>query len=68
MGTSPFVLVFESIGLPFAGDIKNFVVLTALISAANSGLYVCSRMVWSLAREGTLPRGLAKTNFHGVPV
>lgn len=68
VGTSPFVLVFESIGLPFAGDVMNFVVLTALISPANSGLYVCSRMVWSLAREGTLPRGLAKTNFHGVPV
>lgn len=68
VGTSPFILVFESIGLPFAGDVMNFVVLTALISAANSGLYVCSRMVWSLAREGTLPRGLAKTNFHGVPV
>ncbi len=56
VGTSPFVLVFESIGLPFAGDVMNFVVLTVLISAANSGLYVCSRMVWSLAREGTLPR------------
>ncbi len=48
--TSPFVLVFQSIGMPFAGDIMNFVVLTAVLSAANSGLYVCSRMVWSLAQ------------------
>ena len=66
--TSPFVLVFQSIGMPFAGDIMNFVVLTAVLSAANSGLYVCSRMVWSLAQEGMIPRKLAKTNFHGVPV
>ena len=65
---SPFVLVFQSIGMPFAGDIMNFVVLTAVLSAANSGLYVCSRMVWSLAQEGMIPRVLAKTNFHGVPV
>ena len=65
---SPFVLVFQSIGMPFAGDIMNFVVLTAVLSAANSGLYVCSRMVWSLAQEGMIPRKLAKTNFHGVPV
>ena len=43
-------------------------VLTAVLSAANSGLYVCSRMVWSLAQEGMIPRKLAKTNFHGVPV
>lgn len=66
--TSPFVLVFQSIGLPFAADIMNFVVLTAVLSAANSGLYVCSRMVWSLARERMIPRALARTNFHGVPV
>lgn len=65
---SPFVLVFQSIGMPFAGDVMNFVVLTAVLSAANSGLYVCSRMVWSLAQEGMIPRALGKTNFHGVPV
>ena len=65
---SPFVLVFQSIGMPFAGDIMNAVVLTAVLSAANSGLYVCSRMVWSLAKEDMLPRSLSKTNFRGVPV
>lgn len=65
---SPFVLVFQSIGMPFAGDVMNFVVLTAVLSAANSGLYVCSRMVWSLAKERMIPSILAKTNFHGVPV
>ncbi|MBW3081277.1 amino acid permease [Bifidobacterium saguinibicoloris] len=66
--TSPFVLVFQSIGMPFAGDVMNFVVLTAVLSAANSGLYVCSRMVWSLAKERLIPARFAKTNFHGVPV
>ncbi|MBT1164992.1 amino acid permease [Bifidobacterium felsineum] len=66
--TSPFVLVFQSIGMPFAGDVMNFVVLTAVLSAANSGLYVCSRMVWSLAKEHLIPARFAKTNFHGVPV
>ncbi|KFI50551.1 amino acid transporter [Bifidobacterium sp. UTCIF-37] len=66
--TSPFVLVFQSIGMPFAGDVMNFVVLTAVLSAANSGLYVCSRMVWSLAKERLIPARFARTNFHGVPV
>lgn len=66
--TSPFVLVFQSIGMPFAGDIMNFVVLTAVLSAANSGLYVCSRMVWSLAKERLIPERFARTNFRGVPV
>ncbi|MDO4913016.1 MAG: amino acid permease [Bifidobacteriaceae bacterium] len=66
--TSPFVLVFQSIGLPFAGDIMNFVILTAVLSAANSGLYVCSRMVWSLGKEKIMPTMFAKANKQGVPV
>ncbi len=64
---SPFVLVFESIGLPYAGDIMNFVVLTAIMSAANSGLYASTRMLWSLAHEGMISPKFAHTNAHGVP-
>ena len=66
--TSPFVLVFQSIGMPFAGDIMNFVVLTAVLSAANSGLYASTRMVWSMGNEGMIPRWFAKTNRRGVPM
>jgi len=32
-GTSPFVTFFSSIGVPAAGDIMNFVVLTAALSS-----------------------------------
>ncbi|MFD0704697.1 amino acid permease [Alloscardovia venturai] len=66
--TSPFVMVFQSIGIPYAADIMNFVVLTAVLSAANSGLYVCARMVWSLAKEDMISSRLAHTNKYGVPV
>lgn len=55
---SPFVLVFNSIGLPFAGDVMNFVVLTAILSAANSGLYASTRMLWSLANEDMIPHNI----------
>jgi len=65
---SPFVLVFNSIGLPFAGDMMNFVVLTAILSAANSGLYASTRMLWSLAHEGMIPLKYAKTNSRDVPM
>jgi L-asparagine permease len=37
-GTSPFV-TFSSIGVPAAGDVMNFVVLTAALSSLNAGLY-----------------------------
>lgn len=55
VGESPFVLVFNSIGIPYAGDIMNFVVLTAVLSASNSGLYASTRMVWSMGNEGMIP-------------
>jgi len=64
---SPFVLVFEQIGIPWAADVVNFVILTAILSAANSGLYASGRMLWSLANEKTLPRCFARVNKRGVP-
>ena len=65
---SPFVLVFEKIGLPWAADIFNFVILTAILSAANSGLYASGRMLWSLSNEGTLPRCFARLTPRGIPL
>lgn len=64
---SPFVYVFKMMGIPFASDIMNFVVLSAIISAANSGLYASTRMLWSLSNEGTIPQWFAKTNRRHVP-
>lgn len=65
---SPFVLVFEKIGIPYAADIFNFVILTAILSAANSGLYASGRMLWSLSNEKTLPSCFARVNKNGVPL
>ncbi|AYP98851.1 amino acid permease [Limosilactobacillus fermentum] len=65
---APFVHVFQMMGIPYAADIMNFVVLTAIISAANSGLYASTRMLWSLGNEGTIPRIFTATNAHGIPV
>jgi len=65
---SPFVLVFEKVGIPYAADIVNFVILTAILSAANSGLYASGRMLWSLSNEKTLPRCFARVNKNGVPL
>ncbi|KDN10426.1 S-methylmethionine permease [Gilliamella sp. Imp1-1] len=66
--TSPFVMVFENIGIPYAADIFNFVILTAILSAANSGLYASGRMMWSLSNQGTLPKCFAKLTNKGIPM
>src|SRR6476661_5687545 len=65
---SPFVSVFSSIGIPFAADIMNFVIITALLSAGKCGLYSCARMLYSLADEGHAPRALKKLTRGGIPL
>ncbi|KUM35618.1 amino acid permease [Arthrobacter sp. EpRS71] len=65
---SPFVTVFSSVGIPFAADIMNFVIITALLSAGNSGLFSCARMLYSLADEGQGPRALKRLTRRGIPL
>ena len=65
---SPFVTVFSSVGIPFAADIMNFVIITALLSAGNSGLFSCARMLYSLANEGQGPRALKRLTRRGIPL
>lgn len=65
---SPFVSILDSVGIPFAGDIMNFVILTALLSAANSGLYASSRMLWSLSEQDNVLPIARKLNKNGMPV
>lgn len=64
---SPFTMVFERSGLAMAASIMNAVILTSVLSCGNSGLYVASRMLYSLAKEGKAPRFLSKVNKRGVP-
>lgn len=65
---SPFTLVFENAGVLAAASVMNAVILTAILSAGNSGLYASTRMLWALADSGKAPRFLAKVNRRGVPM
>ncbi|MFE0376956.1 amino acid permease [Streptomyces inhibens] len=62
-----YVAALDSIGIPHAGQIMNVIVLTAVLSCLNSGLYTASRMAFSLGQRGDAPRAFAKTNSRGVP-
>nr|WGD73029.1 amino acid permease [Bacillus subtilis] len=65
---SPFVAVLDQIGIPFSADIMNFVILTAILSVANSGLYAASRMMWSLSSNQMGPSFLTRLTKKGVPM
>jgi GABA permease len=65
--TAPYVSALSAMGIPAAAQIMNAVVLTAVLSALNSGLYASSRMLFALTRRGDAPQGLAKLSRNGVP-
>ena len=67
LGESPFVAALDIIGIAGAADIMNAVVLTAVLSCLNSGLYVASRMMFSLAHRGDAPQWTIQLNSRGVP-
>ena len=64
---SPFVQTFAKIGITAAASIINFVVITAALSGSNSGIYSASRMTFTLAENGQLPKKMTLLNRHGVP-
>jgi amino acid transporter, AAT family len=68
LAESPFVHVFRSVGIPGAGTVMNFVVLTAALSSAMCNLYFTARLLFSLARGGYAPAALGKLSKRGMPV
>jgi len=68
LAESPFVRVFQTVGIPAAAGVMNFVVLTAALSSSNTDLYLCARTIFSLSRGGYAPKIFGRLNRHGSPV
>jgi D-serine/D-alanine/glycine transporter len=64
---SPFVVLWEKIGVKGAAPIMNVVLLTAAMSGANSGVYASSRMLFGLAKSGQAPARFGKLSTRAVP-
>lgn len=65
---SPFVLVFARIGLPATAAVINLVLISAVLSSCNSGLFAAARTLRSLAAKGHAPRFFSPIGRRGVPV
>lgn len=64
---SPFVAAFSAMGIPYADQLMNAVVLTAVLSCLNSGMYTASRMLFVLAARREAPARLVAVTPRGVP-
>jgi len=66
--TRPYVSVMEELRVPAAVTVMSIVVLTAVLSALNSGLFASSRMLMALARRSDAPAAFSRLDARGVPV
>lgn len=64
---SPFVMVFDKLGITGAANIINVVVITAALSACNTGIYSASRMLYNQALQQTAPNIFSKVNTKKIP-
>jgi GABA permease len=66
-GESPFATALDAMHIPYAATIMNIVVLIAVLSCLNSGIYVTSRILFNLAARGDAPQALVQLNARKVP-
>lgn len=64
---SPFVAVFDKIGIKSAADIINLVVITAAVSVFNSSAYANGRLLLGLAEQKNAPHIFSRLNRSRVP-
>ena len=64
---SPFVQIFDGLGIGSAATILNIVVISAAISAINSDIFGAGRMLYGMAQQGQAPAGFARVSSAGVP-
>ncbi len=67
VGSSPFARALATMHIPGAALAMNVVVITAVLSCLNSGLYITSRMLYELARRGDAPAIFAAVSARRVP-
>lgn len=65
---SPFVVAIKLSGIKALPGLLNACILLFVFSASNSDLYIASRTLYGIAREGKAPRIFAWTDKRGVPV
>ncbi len=64
---SPYTLIFSKYISHYAGDVVNFVILVAILSAANASLYSSTRILWYLSKTKQAPKIFSKTNRFAIP-
>lgn len=66
-GVSPFVLIFEKLGIPYAASIMNAIIISSAASCLNSCMYTAGRILWGLGLRNEAPKFFRRLSGSGVP-
>ncbi|MFJ2317053.1 amino acid permease [Glutamicibacter sp. NPDC087661] len=64
---SPFVQIFDGLGIPAAAHVLNAVVITAAVSAINADTFGAGRMLYAMSEIGHAPKSFGRISRNGVP-
>lgn len=64
---SPFTMALDRVGIPGAGMVIDIIVLVAVLSCLNSGVYAASRVLFTLAAKKVAPMWIVQVDRRGVP-
>ncbi|KAM5361794.1 hypothetical protein ACJA88_014321 [Fusarium oxysporum] len=67
-GASPFVIAVQLARIPHFPDVINGCLLVFVLSAANSDIYIGSRVLFGLSHDHQAPAIFGKTTGNGVPL
>ena len=67
VGVSPFAHALRAMGYPKADLVMNGIVLVAVLSCLNSGIYITSRAMFGLAQNGDAPQFCVQLSRTRVP-
>ncbi len=65
---SPYTLIFSHYLSNYAGDLINFIILVAVLSAANASMYSSTRILWYLGKTQQVPKVFSRVNSSAIPV
>ena len=65
--SSPLTISLQDAGILPAAHLINALIVISVISAGNSSLYVASRTLLFMSRNGKAPKFIGRTNRLGVP-
>jgi lysine-specific permease len=65
---SPYTLIFSKYISHYAADFVNFIILIAVLSAANASMYTSTRVLWYLGKKGQAPHIFSRLNSYAIPI